>query len=30
MQQRLAARAERAYLVVAGYAIDLRAVGRPV
>jgi adenosylcobinamide kinase/adenosylcobinamide-phosphate guanylyltransferase len=30
MQQRLAARAERAYLVVAGYAIDLRAAGRPV
>jgi adenosyl cobinamide kinase/adenosyl cobinamide phosphate guanylyltransferase len=30
MQQRLAARAERAYLVVAGYAIDLRAAGRLV
>jgi adenosylcobinamide kinase/adenosylcobinamide-phosphate guanylyltransferase len=30
MQQRLATRAERAYLVVAGYAIDLRVAGRPV
>jgi adenosylcobinamide kinase/adenosylcobinamide-phosphate guanylyltransferase len=30
MQQRLAARADRAYLVVAGYAIDLRAAGRLV
>jgi adenosylcobinamide kinase / adenosylcobinamide-phosphate guanylyltransferase len=30
MAQRLAARAERAYLVVAGYAIDLRASGEAV
>jgi adenosylcobinamide kinase/adenosylcobinamide-phosphate guanylyltransferase len=30
MQQRLAARADRAYLVVAGFAIDLRAAGRLV
>jgi adenosylcobinamide kinase/adenosylcobinamide-phosphate guanylyltransferase len=30
MQQRLAARADRAYLVVAGYAIDLCAAGRLV
>jgi adenosylcobinamide kinase/adenosylcobinamide-phosphate guanylyltransferase len=30
MQQRLAARAERPFLVVAGYAIDLRAAGRLV
>jgi adenosylcobinamide kinase/adenosylcobinamide-phosphate guanylyltransferase len=30
MQQRLAAGADRAYLVVAGYAIDLRAAGRLV
>jgi adenosylcobinamide kinase/adenosylcobinamide-phosphate guanylyltransferase len=30
MAQRLAARAERAYLVVAGYAIDLRAHGEAV
>jgi adenosylcobinamide kinase/adenosylcobinamide-phosphate guanylyltransferase len=30
MQQRLAARADRAYLVVAGYAINLRAAGRVV
>jgi adenosylcobinamide kinase/adenosylcobinamide-phosphate guanylyltransferase len=30
MAQRLAARADRAYLVVAGYAIDLRAAGQPI
>ena len=30
MAQRLAARAEAAYLVVAGYALDLRANGEPV
>jgi adenosylcobinamide kinase / adenosylcobinamide-phosphate guanylyltransferase len=30
MGQRLASAAERAYLVVAGYAIDLRAAGRPI
>ena len=30
MAQRLAERCERVYLVVAGYAIDLRAVGSPV
>ena len=30
MAQRLAARCERAYLVVAGYAVDLRAHGEPV
>jgi adenosylcobinamide kinase / adenosylcobinamide-phosphate guanylyltransferase len=30
MAQRLAARAEAAYLVVAGYALDLRASGEPV
>ena len=30
MAQRLAARAERAYLVVAGYALDLRASGEAV
>jgi len=29
-QQRLAARSERAYLVVAGFALDLGALGRPV
>ncbi len=29
MVQRLARRAERAYLVVAGYALDLHAVGEP-
>jgi len=30
MVQRLARRADRAYLVVAGYAIDLRAAGLPI
>ncbi len=30
MAQRLAHRAERAYLVVAGFAIDLRAAGEPI
>jgi len=30
MTQHLAARADRTYLVVAGYAIDLRATGRPI
>jgi adenosylcobinamide kinase / adenosylcobinamide-phosphate guanylyltransferase len=30
MAQRLAQRADRAYLVVAGYAIDLRAVGESI
>jgi adenosylcobinamide kinase/adenosylcobinamide-phosphate guanylyltransferase len=30
MAQRLAARSERAYLVVAGYALDLRENGEPV
>jgi adenosylcobinamide kinase/adenosylcobinamide-phosphate guanylyltransferase len=30
MAQRLATRADRAYLVVAGYAIDLRATGVPI
>jgi adenosylcobinamide kinase/adenosylcobinamide-phosphate guanylyltransferase len=30
LQQRLAGEAERAYLVVDGYALDLRALGRPV
>ncbi|HEY5425536.1 MAG TPA: bifunctional adenosylcobinamide kinase/adenosylcobinamide-phosphate guanylyltransferase [Candidatus Tumulicola sp.] len=30
MAQRLAGRADRAYLVVAGYAIDLRATGEPI
>jgi adenosylcobinamide kinase/adenosylcobinamide-phosphate guanylyltransferase len=30
MAQRLAQRADRAYLVVAGYAIDLRAAGEPI
>ncbi|HTU83646.1 MAG TPA: bifunctional adenosylcobinamide kinase/adenosylcobinamide-phosphate guanylyltransferase [Candidatus Acidoferrales bacterium] len=30
MAQRLARRAERIYLVVAGYAVDLRAVGTPI
>jgi len=30
VQQRLAARAARAYLVVAGFALDLNAHGRPV
>lgn len=30
MVQRLALRAERAYLVIAGYAIDLRTAGAPI
>jgi adenosylcobinamide kinase / adenosylcobinamide-phosphate guanylyltransferase len=30
MVQRLALRAERAYLVIAGYALDLRAAGEPI
>ena len=30
MVQRLARRAERVYLVVAGYALDLRAMGEPI
>ncbi|HZV77445.1 MAG TPA: bifunctional adenosylcobinamide kinase/adenosylcobinamide-phosphate guanylyltransferase [Candidatus Babeliales bacterium] len=30
MVQRLAKRADRAYLVVAGYALDLRALGEPI
>ncbi len=30
MTQRLAKHAERAYLVIAGYAIDLRAAGAPI
>ena len=30
MAQRLAQRAERIYLVVAGYALDLRAIGRSI
>jgi adenosylcobinamide kinase/adenosylcobinamide-phosphate guanylyltransferase len=30
MVQRLAKRADRVYLVVAGYALDLRALGKPI
>ena len=30
LQTRLAVRAERAYLVVSGFALDLRAQGRPI
>jgi adenosyl cobinamide kinase/adenosyl cobinamide phosphate guanylyltransferase len=30
MVQRLAKRADRSYLVVAGYAVDLRARGTPI
>ncbi|MBV8750000.1 MAG: bifunctional adenosylcobinamide kinase/adenosylcobinamide-phosphate guanylyltransferase, partial [Candidatus Eremiobacteraeota bacterium] len=30
LNQRIAAHADRVELVVAGYAVDLRAIGRPV